>query len=56
MSDPKEVTREAFLADVHGVGELLAMLTAGALILGIEVPGIVLHLIGELDRWAKTIR
>ena len=54
--NPKEVTREAFQADVERVGELLAMLTADALVLGIKVPGIIVQLTGELDRWAKTLR
>ncbi|HEV8649983.1 MAG TPA: hypothetical protein VG276_11410 [Actinomycetes bacterium] len=56
MTDPKEVTRDAFVADVERVGELLAMLTADALILDIKVPGIVIQLTGELDRWAKSLR
>ena len=56
MSDPREVTREAFQADVERVGELLAMLTADALVLDIKVPGIIVQLTGELDRWAKTLR
>ena len=56
MSDPREVTREAFLDDVERLGDLLSMLTADALILGIRVPGIVIQLTGELDRWVKALR
>ena len=56
MSDPREVTRQAFQTDLQRVGELLAMLTADALILDIKVPGIIVQLTGELDRWAKTLR